>query len=357
MCWIGGARRGRMRAMKTRSSATASALASLVCLASLACGGAPPPKDPSGSTPPADSAGASASPASAAPVSSGNADYDQGVSALAGGDVEGAKAAWKRIHDRDPKDGTGAVLLGLIDEKTGDKVGAEKAYKDAIRLRPDLEAAYVNLSALLIDQQRGDDAVAVARAGLAKVPSSAGLHANVATVLAATGDQAGAGAEFDQATKGAPDDPMLLVTYGHWLGVWKQNDAALAKLRAARPLAKDAGVLAAIGEEMKALGAFADCIPTFDQAITMKDAPELRIYRAVCKIGAKDAPGARADLDAAIAAKYAPAHFYLARVLSDGGDWKGAVSEYETFLKLEPNVPASKVARDRLKQAKEHLKK
>jgi tetratricopeptide (TPR) repeat protein len=220
-----------------------------------------------------------------------------------------------------------------------------------------MEAAYMNLSALLIDEQRGDDALAVARAGLAKVPSSAGLHANVASVLAGNGDQAGAAVEFDQATRAAPNDPMLLVTYAHWLGAWKQGDAALAKLRAARPLAKDPGVLAAVGEEMKALGAFADCVPTFDQAIAMKDAPELRTYRAVCKLGAKDADGAKADLAAAIAGQYAPAHFYLARILGDGGDWKGAVSEYETFLKLEPNVPASKVAREKLKQAKEHLKK
>ena len=226
-----------------------------------------------------------------------------------------------------------------------------------VSVRPDLEAAYVDLSALLIDQQRGDDALSVARAGLAKAPSSSGLHANVATVLAGNGDGAGAASEFDQALKGAPDDAMLLMTYGHWLGVWKQPDAALAKLRAARSSSKDAGVLAAVAEEMKAIGAFADCVPTLDQAIAVKDAPELRTYRAVCKLGAKDMAGAKSDLQAAIAGQYAPAHFYLARVLGDAGDWKGAVGEYETFLKLEPNVPAAKVAREKLKQAKEHLKK
>jgi tetratricopeptide (TPR) repeat protein len=326
------------------------------CAGAVTCGGAPSPspKESGSATAAADSSTASPGPA---PASSGSADYDRGVAALAAGDASGAKAAYGRMHDRDPKDGAAAVLLGLIDEKQGDKPGAEKAYKDAIRLRPDLEAAYVDLSALLIDQQRGDDALAVARAGLGKSPQSAALHANVATVLAGTGDQAGASGEFDQAVHAAPDDATLLMTYGHWLGVWKQSDAALAKLRAARGLAKDPGVLAAVGEEMKALGAFSDCVPAFDQAIALKDAPELRTYRAVCKLGLKDAAGAKADLQAAIAGEYAPAHFYLGRVLSDASDWKGAVSEYETFLKLEPNVPASRVAREKLKQAKEHLKK
>jgi tetratricopeptide (TPR) repeat protein len=329
----------------------------LAAVAAAACGGSqpdaktPPPSNvkdvqSNGEIPPENLRGAA-----------GGGDYDKGVAALGNGDVDGAKAIYDKMHERDPKDGTALVLLGLIDEKKGDKAGAEKAYKDAIKLRADLEAAYLNLSALLIDQKRADDALVVARAGLAKAPSSAGLHANIATILAGQGDQAGATGEFDQATRAAPDDPMLLVSYGHWLRVWKQGDPALAKLRAARPLAKDPGVLAAIGEEMKALGAFSDCVPTFDQAISIKDAPELRTYRAVCKLGAKDIDGAKADLKTAIDGQYAPAHFYLARVLSEAGDWKGAVAEYETFLKLEPNVPAARIAREKLKEAKEHSKK
>ncbi len=326
----------------------------LGALAAMGCGGA---QTPSAAAPASNGDPPLSDGSSGASGSAASADYDQGVAALGNGDLDGAKAAYRRIHDRDAKDGAGFVLLGLIDEKQGDKAGAEAAYRDATKAHPDLEAAYLNLSALLIDEQRGDEAIAVARAGLAKVPSSAGLHANVAAVLAGEGDQAGASREFDQAARAAPSDPMLLVTYGHWLGVWKQNDQALAKLRAARPLAKDPGVLAAVGEEMKALGDFADCVPTFDQAIAIKDAPELRTYRAICKMGAKDAAGAKADLQAALAGQYAPAHFYLARVLSEGGDWKGAVTEYETFLKLEPNVPASRVAREKLKQAKEHLRK
>lgn len=287
----------------------------------------------------------------------GSGEYDDGVAALGNGDIDSAKIIFNRMHDRDPKDGSAFVLLGLISEKEGDKAAAEKAYKQAIKLRADLETAYINLSALLIDEKRFDDALAVARMGVAKFPSSAALHANTANVLANEGDQSGAAEEFDRATGAAPDDPMLLVSYGHWLGVWKQPDAALQKLRAARPLAKNPGILAAIGEEMKAIGAFSDCVPTFDQAILLKDAPELRTYRAVCKLNAKDALGAKADLEAAAAGGYPPAHFYLARVLSVSGDWNGAVGEYETFLKLEPNVPAAKIAREKLKQAREHIKK
>jgi tetratricopeptide (TPR) repeat protein len=215
----------------------------------------------------------------------------------------------------------------------------------------------VRLSALLISDKRVGDALAVARAGLARFPSDADLHASAATALAAKGDVPGAKSELDAAIHAAPDDPALLVTYAHWLASWKEDDAALAKLRSARAMAKDPRVLVGVAREMKALGAFGDCVPTLDRAVAIKDTPELRTQRAVCKLGAKDVEGARADLEAAIAAEYAPAHFYLARLLSGVGDWQGAVAEYEAFLKLEPNVPAAKAARESLKVAAAHARR
>src|SRR5262249_19032776 len=145
---------------------------------------------------------------------------------------------------------------------------AEKAYKKALELKPELEAAAVNLSALYIDQEKPDDALGVSRAALSKHPDNAALHMNSAIALGSKGDQAASGKEFDEAMRLSPSDPMAALTYAHWLATWKQSDAALAKLRAARPLAKeDVGMLAAIGHEMRGIGAFSDCVPTFDKAI------------------------------------------------------------------------------------------
>jgi Tfp pilus assembly protein PilF len=335
------------------------AVAASLSLAACGASSSPPPQmDNPTPVQPAPPSVAPPGAVDVAPQSSGNADYDAGVQALAAGNVDEAKSIQKRMRAKDPKGGEQLVLLGLIDEKTGDKAGAEKAYRDAIQTRPDLEAAYVDLSALLSDAGRYDDSVTAARAGLAKLPQSSSLHANAAQALAAKGDAAGASQEFDAAIKAAPSDPMLLMTYGHWLGVWKQTDAALAKLRAARPMARDVGMLAAIGDEMRAIGAFSDCVPTLDKAIGMKDGAELRTYRALCKLGAKDDAGALADLKAAVAADgaFGPAHYYLAGRLGQSGDLKGAISEYEAYVKIEPNGPMAKTARERIKKAKEHLK-
>ncbi len=349
-----------------------------VCLAGalgLACGGAAPPPaqmDNAGAAPPKlpPSMGGGPAPVAVAPASgdipadasqSGESeDMKTGMAALERNDVPGARAAFQSMIKKNPKDADAYHFLGLVEEKAGKKDAAEKAYKESLKLRPDIEASMVDLSALYIDQTKYDDALAVSRAGGAKHPESAPLHLNSALALAGKGDPAGSAKEFDEASRLSPKDPATAMTYGHWLGVWKQPDAALAKLRAARPLAKDdVGMLAAIGDEMRAIGAFGDCVPTFDKAIGIRDAAELRTLRAICKMGAKDDAGARADLEAAVAKEpsFAPAHFYLAGRLAQSGKLKEGLAEYETYLKLAPTGPMAKTAAERIKFAKEKLKK
>lgn len=321
-----------------------------------------PPKLPPSMTAASTANGASGS--SDMPAANAEAppsgDMEKGLAALDRGDIAGAKASFQEMIKKNPKDGDAYQLQGLIAEKEGKKAEAEKAYKKALELKPELDSAAVNLSALYIDQEKLDDALTVSRAGLAKHADNAALHMNAGLAMAGKGDQAGATKELDEASRLAPSDPMTSLTYAHWLATWKQSDAAIAKLRAARPLAKDdVGMLAAIGHEMRGIGAFADCVPTFDKAISIRDAAELRTERALCKLGAKDNAGALADLQAGVSKEpnYAPAHFYLAGRLAQGGKLKEAIAEYEAFLKLSPNGPMAKTAQDRIKLAKDHLKK
>ena len=337
----------------------------------LGCGGAqsqPAQMDNAGQTPPKlpPSMGGGAAPSGGSDMPAGsvqnapNGDLEKGIAALDRGDVAGAKQSYQEMIKKNPKDGEAYHLAGLIAEKEGKKDLAEKAYKRALELKPDLDASSVNLSAMLIEAEKYDDALAVSRAAIAKHADNAALHSNAALALAGKGDQAGSTKEFDEASRLAPSDPLVLFTYAHWLGTWKQTDAALAKLRAARPLAKDdVGVLAAIGHEMRGIGAFGDCVPTFDKALAVKDLAELRTERGLCKLGAKDNAGALADLQAAVTKdpSYAPAHFYLAGRMAQAGDLQGAIGEYGTYVKLAPSGPMVKTAQERIKFAKEKLKK
>jgi Tfp pilus assembly protein PilF len=328
----------------------------LVLLAVGCGGGGPPPEAPS--NPPLELLNTPNAPSTATPPAAGD-DVAKGARALEANDLTSAKAYFDHALRGNPNNADALYYMGLLADKAGDKDGAEKSYKAALKARPDHEQAAVNLSALYIDGQRYEPALAVAQAGVAKHPNNGSLHMNAAVASAGKGDQPGATQEFLVAVRLAPDDPMFLLTYGHWLGVWKLSDAALTQLKLARPAAKkmgDAalGMLASIGHEMHVVGAWSDCVATYDEAIAIKDAAELRTERAACKSQAKDTAGALADLKAAIAqdASYAPAHYYLGNELARSGQFKAAIPEYETFLKLEPAGGLATAAQNHLKLAK-----
>jgi Tfp pilus assembly protein PilF len=331
---------------------------SVATLLLVACGGdskpaaqSPPPSPPV--------AVVGATPGTTADMSqqgaSTNVDIQHGIKSLQAGEYADAKTAFQAALKSAPDAPDAHFYLGEVAEKQSDNSTAETEYKSALKLRPDFVDAAQNLGALYIDEQKWDDANAVLKPALAKHAQEPSLNLDMALVLANKGDQAGSDAAFKQALTLSPGDPMFLLTYAHWLGAWKQPDAAIEKLRAARPLAKDdLGLLAAIGHEMYVLGAFADCVPTFDRAIGIKDAAELRTERAACKGGAKDEAGAMADLLAAEKEdnSYALAHYYLGLHYAKAKKTKEAIAEFETFVKLEPSSPAAAKAKDHLKQLK-----
>jgi Tfp pilus assembly protein PilF len=329
-------------------------------LAPLACGGAEVTPSVAPETPPSNQPNTAPDIAVANTPVTGSDDVSKGMRALENNDATAAKAYFDHALKTNPKDSDALYYEGVLAEKAGDKDTAEKSYKGALKVKPDLEQAAVNLSALYVDAQRYDEALAVTQGALGKHGDNGSLHLNAAVAFAGKGDQAGATKEFESSIRLSPDEPMYKLTYGHWLGSWKQGDLALVQLRAARPAAKKngetaVGVLAAIGHEMHVLHAWSDCVPTYDEAILLKDAAELRTERAACKIGAKDSAGAMVDLQAAVArdAAYAPAHYYLAGELARGGQFKDAAAQYEAFLKLEPTGPMAKSAQDKLKLAKQ----
>ncbi len=285
----------------------------------------------------------------------------KGSKALEAGDVAGAKAAFAAAVAKNAKDADAHYYLGVLAEKAADKKTAEAEYKESLADRPGFEPAGINLGALYIDSERYDEALLVTRQALEKHPKSPSLELNLAVALAGKGDQGASLTAFEEAHKSNPSDPMTLVLYAHWLGVWKRNDDAADKLRQARPLAKsDVSMLGAIGHEMLLARDVEDCIPTLDKAIGIKDGPDLRTDRGICKMAAKNNDGAVADFKASIGLdpKYALAHYWLGvRLAADAKDdakkAKEAIAEFETYAKLEPNGPLAKQAADHAKVLKE----
>lgn len=339
----------------------ARALALVPLLLSLvvpACGSpteAPPAKDPSLAAP--ETPGPTPPPAEGPRLS---AEVTQGVTLLEKNDAPGAKAHFEAALKADPKDADAYYYLGVVAEKAADpasKAGAaEAAYKTALRLRPGFEGAELNLSGLYDDAQRFDDALAVASPAIVEHPKNASLHLNVAIGFAGKKDAAAAVAEFDKALALGQTDATFRLVYGHWLVMLGQPDAAATQLQAALPLAgKDVGIVAAVGHELHLAKAFPQCVAAMDKAVTLKDAAELRTERAACKIALKDDAGAVADLRAAVASdpNFAPAEYYLGNELGKAGDFAGAVTAYQAFIKLEPNGALAKAAAEKIRLAKQ----
>jgi Tfp pilus assembly protein PilF len=319
-----------------------------------ACGGGAGkgPASQASGTPPAESGPSREGPV-AAPSSP---EVGEGIKSFQGGDLEAAKAHFEAAVKVHPNDGDALYYLGMVAEKTNDKKTAEEKYTEALKNKPELENAAVNLGALYIEAQKVQEALMVTRQGLAKNPKTPGLHLNLAVALAMKGDVAGSQRAFEEAAKLAPNEPLYEVTYAHWLGVWKHPEDAQSKLRAARPLAeKNVEMLGLIAKEMHLVGAAVDCVPTLDKAIALQDAAELRYLRGLCKVSLKDDPGAIADFQAAIAKepKEAEPHYWLAGRYAAAEKWKDVVAEYETYLKLAPDGPLARQAHERVKLAKQ----
>lgn len=326
-----------------------------------ACGGPPaqpvtpdPPLGPT--TPPLTTTGAK--PETAAPSTSD--DVTRGTAAVKAGDWNGARSAFEAAIQKNPKQADAYFYLGLVMDKTGDKAAAEKNYKQALELQPDLQEAAENLTAIYVEGQKFDEAIGIAKKALARNAKNAEMQLNLAVALSGKGDVDGASKAFDDALKLAPNDARFYLAYADHLGAAKKNDEAIAKLKQAQRVAgEDPALLGTIGYAFRTAKAVPECIAAFDKAITIKDNPDFRTNRALCKLAAKDKPGATADFQAAAAAKdppFAPAHYWLGLMFHEDGKFPEAAAEYEAYLKAAPKGPMAKAAEAKLKQAKDKKK-
>lgn len=290
----------------------------------------------------------------AAPSSSD--DVKKGIAALKANDMNGAKASFEVAVQKNPKQADAYHYLGLVNDQMGQKADAEKNYKKALELQPDLEESAINLSAILVENGKYDDAVALMKKVIAKNPKNANAQVNLGMALSGKNDVDGANKAFEEAMKLEPNNGITVVTYASHLARNNKKDEAIAKLKQAEKISSsDAGVLASVALEYKNMKDFKTCVAVLDKAVGLKDIAELRIYRGTCKLGLKDLSGATTEFKDAVTKEpnNALAHYSLGNALADGGKLTEAISEWETYLKLAPDGPQAKAAERKIKIAKD----
>jgi Tfp pilus assembly protein PilF len=330
----------------------------LAALLPLACAGS----GPASTTPTSQSPQPSASaPAPSAPKSSDdNLVRDaikKGEAALKAGDFKEAQRLFVGILDRRPNHARAKAYLGVCLENLGDKDGAEKKYREALVAAPDLVDAALNLSALLIDSGRSDQAVAVLRAGLKAAPSDAQLHANLGHALSAS-DKASAMEEFRLSLK-IDDNPQTRLALAALLREANKKDEAIAEIKKALAAAgTNREILGSIGDAFARNGAYGECVAAFDKAIGAGPAAELYVQRGLCRHQLKDEKGAKEDYDRALKAdpNYAPAWYVTGEYYQQADKKAEAIKAYEKCQQLKPDSPWGKKSATRLNELRKGKK-
>lgn len=258
---------------------------------------------------------------------------------------------------------TAWTYLGVTSERTGDRPGAEAAYKSALKLDPGFAEAAQNLSALYLDEPpRPDDAIAVLKAALAKTKDkdSAKLLQNLAYAHGLKGDLDAADKAYEAAlAKG--EDAQIRFAWGALLHEKKQDARAIEQLKKAVDSAKDdTALLVSAGRLLGASKAYGDCVKAFDRAISVKATdPEWYVRRGTCKHELKDENGAQKDYEAAVKAdpKFAAAHYYLGLSLLSQKKRLFAGIELEKARKLGDGTPIAKAAAAKLAELNKKRKK
>lgn len=303
-----------MSEIRSRRSVAAWALFAASALALGACGGSPRPAE--SPDPPLDDAAPPGAPAASVAAAS-SPKVQQGIDAIQRQDFASAKAALTAARAEVPKDAQAAYYLGVSHEGLGEIADADKQYREALELDPNLVEASANLSAILLDSGKAAQALEVIDRALKITPKHPDLLVNRALALEAFGDSDRATAAYGHAVAARPDDPELRLAYSDMLLSAGKRAEALAQVKAAGT-PSDPKLLASIAHRFGKLGAPSECIGALDRALRAQPEAELYVRRGICRHDFGDDPGAKADFEAALKAdpSSAPGHYYLGRHLA-----------------------------------------
>ncbi len=166
-------------------------------------------------------------------------------------------------------------LSGVLNQ-LGRLQEAEAALRRVIDLRPSDVAAYANLAMLMLKCARIDAAVEASRQGLAVDSRSAALHFGLGRALKRGGDLAGAAEAFRQALASDPGLTSARSSLIRVLRLAGDPEAAVAEGRAAGS-ASSSLVLAELGLALAELGRFEEALAAFEAGVA-KDARQVVCY-------------------------------------------------------------------------------
>lgn len=258
-------------------------------------------------------------------------DYAEAETLLAGTVVES------------PEDSQAAFFYGVALEGVGKSAAAEAQYARAIELAPDLLEASQNLSALLLAEDRFEEALRVTQTALEIAPKDGALLANRAIALDMLESPEAVGA-YEQLLEVEPDDVANRFNYAVVLYLNERSEDAIKEL--GRIETTDGSLLSDMERLYLEMKDVDGCIALWDRALQRKRSAQALARRGRCQLMKQDQSGAEADFRSAIELEKGAAigHFYLGKLLETQGREKAARAAFEAAVEAEPSSDFGKAA-------------
>lgn len=158
--------------------------------------------------------------------------YQQGVQAFVGGNLAGARDAFTRATQADPKAYQAFYSLGVVQERLKDRTGAAASYQKAYGVVPSYEPAIVAYGMLKAKQGQTAEADQFLTKKRGEIPKSAAIPAALAEVKSISGDTGTAQQLAQEALKINPNyrPAMIVIARDHYRH--RRIDLALYSLQA-----------------------------------------------------------------------------------------------------------------------------
>ena len=257
----------------------------------------------------------------------------------------------------EPKNPNAHYFVGLARAKTGEKPGAESAYKTALELDPEFTRAAEALASFYLEENppRPDEAIAILQVLIKKRPESPHLRVDMARAYVHKKDIGTASKYYEEALA-LGENVTIRVAYAETLIQNGDRGRGVEQLRKALAHAgADSVILATMGRWFATTNAYTECTQAFDRALAVKQTDATwYITRGNCRTELKDHAGALSDYESAV--KIAPqdpeAHHRLGgALLADKKRRTEAIAELELAAQLGQGTPTGKSAAEKLARA------
>ena len=203
------------------------------------------------------------------PPVAGPVSFADGEAAYNAGNYTEATKVFEQYTGQRPENAWGHFMLGLSAWKSGDLQKAETALEDALRIDPEHLKSLVNLSRVLLDEQRFDDAQMRLTAAGQIDPNSAEVHRLLGRTYKGQGKVDDAVTAYRRAIELDSEDAWSMNNLGLLFLEQGRTDDALPLLARAVQLKKDVSVFHNnLGMALEHTGRFGAAAAEYKSALT-----------------------------------------------------------------------------------------